>query len=139
RLLLGLKGTMSEAELHLLAGRLQGAKRGAAGRGELRFPLPVGYVYDDDGATVMDPDAEVAAAVADLFAAFRAGGAAYPVVAAFHGRRLPRPPALPLRVRPLPRPPGGSPRRQGAHQARGAGPPAVAGGPPRPPPRLHLL
>lgn len=38
RLLLGLKGTMSEAELHLLAGRLQGAKRAAAERGELRFP-----------------------------------------------------------------------------------------------------
>ena len=48
RLLLGLKGTMSEAELHLLAGRLQGAKRAAAERGELRTPLPVGYVYDDD-------------------------------------------------------------------------------------------
>jgi DNA invertase Pin-like site-specific DNA recombinase len=48
RLLLGLKGTMSEAELHLLAGRLQGAKRAAAERGELRFPLPVGYVYDDE-------------------------------------------------------------------------------------------
>src|SRR6266566_4616304 len=47
RILLGLKGTMSEAELHLLAGRLQGAKRAAAERGELRFPLPVGYVYDD--------------------------------------------------------------------------------------------
>ena len=57
RLLLGLKGTMSEAELHWLAGRLQGAKRAAAERGELRFPLPVGYVYDDEGATVMDPDA----------------------------------------------------------------------------------
>jgi excisionase family DNA binding protein len=89
RLLLGLKGTMSEAELHLLAGRLQGAKRAAAERGELRFPLPVGYVYDDEGATVMDPDAEVAAAVTDLFAAFRAGGSAYQVVAAFKGRRFP--------------------------------------------------
>src|SRR5215217_6145262 len=89
RLLLGLKGTMSEAELHLLAGRLQGARRAAAERGELRFPLPVGYVYDDDGATVMDPDAEVAAAVTDLFAAFRAGGSAYQVVAAFKGRRFP--------------------------------------------------
>ena len=42
RLLLGLKGTMSEAELHILAGRLQESKRAAAKRGELRFPLPVG-------------------------------------------------------------------------------------------------
>jgi len=67
RLLLGLKGTMSEAELHLLAGRLQGAKRAAAARGELRFPLPVGYVYDDEGRCVMDPDAEVQAAIADVF------------------------------------------------------------------------
>jgi DNA invertase Pin-like site-specific DNA recombinase/transposase-like protein len=89
RLLLGLKGTMSEAELHLLAGRLQGAKRAAAERGELRFPLPVGFVYDDDGNTVIDPDAEVQAAVADVFAAFRAGGSAYQVVAAFRGRRFP--------------------------------------------------
>jgi DNA invertase Pin-like site-specific DNA recombinase len=89
RLLLGLKGTMSEAELHLLAGRLQGAKRAAAERGELRFPLPVGFIYDDDGNTVIDPDAEVQAAVADVFAAFRAGGSAYQVVAAFKGRRFP--------------------------------------------------
>jgi DNA invertase Pin-like site-specific DNA recombinase len=88
RLLLGLKGTMSEAELHLLAGRLQGAKRAAAERGELRFPLPVGFVYDD-GNTVIDPDAEVQAAVADVFAAFREGGSAYQVVAAFRGRRFP--------------------------------------------------
>jgi DNA invertase Pin-like site-specific DNA recombinase len=89
RLLLGLKGTMSEAELHLLAGRLQGAKRAAAERGELRFPLPVGFVYDDEGATIIDPDTEVQAAVADVFAAFRAGGSAYQAVAAFTGRRFP--------------------------------------------------
>ena len=80
---------MSEAELHFLAGRLQGAKRAAAERGELRFPLPVGFVYDDDGDTIIDPDAEVQAAVADVFAAFRAGGSAYQVVAAFKGRRFP--------------------------------------------------
>ena len=72
RLLLGLKGTMSEAELHLLAGRLHGAKRAAAERGALRFPLPVGYVYDDGGATVLDPDEEIQAAVRDLFAAWAA-------------------------------------------------------------------
>ncbi|HEX8771537.1 MAG TPA: recombinase family protein [Acidimicrobiales bacterium] len=89
RLLLGLKGTMSEAELHFLAGRLQGAKRAAAERGELRFPLPVGFVYDDEGDTVIDPDAEVKAAVADVFGAFRAGGSAYQVVGAFKGRRFP--------------------------------------------------
>lgn len=89
RLLLGLKGTMSEAELHFLAGRLQGAKRAAAERGELRFPLPVGFVYDDEGATIIDPDAEVQAAVADVFAAFRTGGSAYQVVAAFKERRFP--------------------------------------------------
>lgn len=89
RLLLGLKGTMSEAELHFLAGRLQGAKRAAAERGELRFPLPVGFVYDDEGATIVDPDAEVQAAVGDVFAGFRTGGSAYQVVAAFKGRRFP--------------------------------------------------
>lgn len=89
RLLLGLKGTMSEAELHFLAGRLQGAKRAAAERGELRFPLPVGFVYDDEANTIIDLDAEVQAAVADVFAAFRTGGSAYQVVAAFKGRRFP--------------------------------------------------
>ena len=89
RLLLGLKGTMSEAELHLLAGRLQGAKLAAAQRGELRFPLPVGYVYDDEGRTVIDPDQEVRAAVADVFTSFEAKGSAYAVVAAFAGRRFP--------------------------------------------------
>src|SRR5712691_3581585 len=70
RLLLGLKSQMSEAELHILAGRLQGAKRAAAARGDLHFPLPVGLVYDDEGATVIDPDQEAQAALGDVFAAF---------------------------------------------------------------------
>ena len=90
RLLLGLKGTMSEAELHLLAGRLQGAKRAAAERGELRTPLPIGYVYDEDGHAVIDPDEEVSTAIADVFTAFTATGSAYQVVAAFAERRFPR-------------------------------------------------
>ena len=90
RLLLGLKGAMSEAELYILAGRLQGAKRAAAERGELRFPLPVGYVRDADGCTMIDPDQEVTAAVADVFAAFQATGSAYGVVGAFINRRFPR-------------------------------------------------
>src|SRR5215210_1577459 len=88
RLLLGLKGTMSEAELHVLAGRLQGARRAAAERGELRFPVPVGYVYDD-GNIVIDPDDEVRAAVADVFAAFEQTGSAFGVVGAFADRPFP--------------------------------------------------
>lgn len=89
RLLLGLKAQMSEAELHIMAGRLQGAKRAAAQRGELRFGLPVGYVYDE-GQTIIDPDQEVQAAIADLFAAFVATGSAYGVLGAFTGRRFPK-------------------------------------------------
>jgi excisionase family DNA binding protein len=90
RLLLGLKGTMSEAELHILASRLQESKRAAARRGELRFALPIGYIYDDDGRTVMDADDEIRAAVADVFSSFEASGSAYGVVAAFCARRFPR-------------------------------------------------
>jgi len=89
RLLLGLKGTMSEAELHFLTGRMNGAKLAAAGRGDLRFPLPVGLVYDDEGKTIIDPDQEVQGAVSDVFSAFRSAGSAYGVVAAFKGRRFP--------------------------------------------------
>jgi len=89
RLLLGLKGSMSEAELHLLAGRLQGAKRAAAARGELRLPLPVGLVHDLDGQIVLDPDEQVRQAVADVFAEFARTGSAYGVVTAFTGRTFP--------------------------------------------------
>src|ERR671925_1720311 len=88
RLLLGLKGQMSEAELHIITSRLQGAKRAAAERGELRFPLPVGYVHDDEGNTIIDPDEEVRAAIADLFAAFEQTGSAYGAVRVFKGRRV---------------------------------------------------
>jgi DNA invertase Pin-like site-specific DNA recombinase len=90
RLLLGMKGQMSEAELHWLTSRLQESKRAAAARGELRVPLPVGFVYDDDGQVVIDPDAEVAAAISDVFAAFAQTGSAYGVAGAFAGRRFPR-------------------------------------------------
>jgi len=76
-------------ELHVMAQRLQANKRAAAGRGELRTPLPVGYVHDDAGDIVTDPDAEVQAAVADVFAAFAACGSAYGVVAAFKDRKFP--------------------------------------------------
>jgi len=89
RVLLGFKGTMGEMELHVMAQRLQANKRAAAGRGELRTPLPVGYVHDDAGDVVIDPDAEVQAAIRDVFAAFAACGSAYGVVAAFKDRRFP--------------------------------------------------
>ena len=85
RLLLGLKSQMSEAELHWLTSRMNEAKRAAARRGELRVPLPVGLVRDDDGNVIIDPDQEVAAAVSDVFAAFTATGSAYGVAGAFAG------------------------------------------------------
>ncbi|MBF6341854.1 recombinase family protein [Nocardia gipuzkoensis] len=92
RLLLGLKGSMSEAELHLLAGRLHGAKLAAAHRGELRSQLSVGFVYDIDGQVVIDPDEQVRTAVEDLFAEFARTGSAYGVVGAFAetGRLFPQ-------------------------------------------------
>ena len=89
RMLLGMKSTIGEVELHVMAQRLQASKRAAAERGELRTPLPVGYVHDETGEIVIDPDAEVQAAIRDLFAAFTACGSAYGVVAAFADRRFP--------------------------------------------------
>ncbi len=76
-------------ELHVLAQRMQEAKRAAARRGELRLPLPVGYVYDIDGQIAMDPDQEIQAAVADVFRAFEATGTCCGVVKAFRDRRFP--------------------------------------------------
>ena len=67
QLLLGLKGTMSQAELHFLRGRLQGGRLNKARKGELRCPLPVGFVYDEVGRTILDPDAEVQHVVRVLF------------------------------------------------------------------------
>src|SRR6266478_2004648 len=80
---------MGEMELHVMAQRLHANKRAAAGRGELRTPLPVGLVHDEAGDVVIDPDAGVQAAIRDVFAAFAACGSAYGVVAAFNGRRFP--------------------------------------------------
>ena len=90
RMLLGLKSQMAEAELHWLTSRLNESKRAAARRGELRVPLPVGLVYDDENNVVIDPDEEVAAAISDVFAAFTATGSAYGVAGVFAGRRFPR-------------------------------------------------
>jgi len=59
RLLLGLKGTMSEAELHVMRARLRGGLLNKARRGELKMPLPMGLVYDEQGQVVLDPDQQV--------------------------------------------------------------------------------
>src|SRR5215510_1990150 len=92
QLLLGLKGTMSQAELHFLRARLQGGKLNKAKKGELRSPLPVGYIYDELGRPVIDPDAEVRGAVVTLFQAFRDTGSAYGVMDHFrrHGLHFPK-------------------------------------------------
>ncbi|UUM21569.1 recombinase family protein [Mycoavidus sp. SF9855] len=82
-LLLGLKGTMAQAELHFLRGRLQGGKLNKAQKGELRFPLPVGLCYNDEGRIVLDPDNEVRGAVQLVFRLFQETGSAYAVVRRF--------------------------------------------------------
>src|SRR5450755_3179798 len=91
-LLLGLKGTMAQAELHFLHARLQGGKLNKAKKGELRFPLPVGYGYDEQGRIVPDADAEVRGAVEMVFRLFRETGSAYAVVHRFtqQGLRFPK-------------------------------------------------
>ena len=91
-LLLGLKGTMAQAELHFLRGRLLGGKLNKAKKGELRFPLPVGFCYDDEGRIVADPDEEVRGAVQLVFRLFRETGSAYAVVQRFaqSGLRFPK-------------------------------------------------
>lgn len=66
RLLLGLKGTMSEAELHFLQERMRGGVMNKAKRGELRKPLPIGYLYDECGRIVRDSDIRIREAI-DLF------------------------------------------------------------------------
>src|SRR5256712_5709476 len=83
RLLLGLKGTMSEAELHLLRARLRGGVISKARRGELAAPLPVGLVYDPTGKVVLDPDSAVQQAIRHLFATFARTGSARATVKAF--------------------------------------------------------
>lgn len=90
RTILGLKAQWSEAELHIMGSRLQGAKRHAAERGGLRLPLPIGYRYDDEGNVIIDPDEEVQAAVTDLFKAFAQTGSAYGVVGVFTDRLFPK-------------------------------------------------
>jgi DNA invertase Pin-like site-specific DNA recombinase len=88
RLLLGLKGTMSEAELHVLAARLRGGILNKARRGELRCRLPVGFVYDGQQRVVLDPDTQVQESVRLFFNTFRRTGAVHQTVKHFRTQRL---------------------------------------------------
>ena len=74
RLLLGLKGTMSEAELHLLKGRMLAGRQAKAQRGELFFNLPRGYVRTSAGAIALDPDEQVQATIRLVFDVFERRG-----------------------------------------------------------------
>jgi DNA invertase Pin-like site-specific DNA recombinase len=92
RLLLGLKGTMSEAELHLIRARLDGGLRNKAQRGELRLALPVGLDRDEDDRIVLCPDEEVRHAILRVFALSRQLGSARQVLMELisDGQKLPR-------------------------------------------------
>jgi len=88
QLLLGLKGTMSQAELHFMRARLWGGKLNKAKKGELHFPLPVGLTYDPEGRTVLDPDQEVQGALRLFFRYFKECSSAYGVVHRFAREQL---------------------------------------------------
>jgi DNA invertase Pin-like site-specific DNA recombinase len=88
RLLLGLKGTMSEAELHVLRARLLGGMLNKARRGELRTALPVGFVYDAVGRVQLDPDRQVQHTLRYFFETFRRTGTAASTVRALRQQSL---------------------------------------------------
>jgi DNA invertase Pin-like site-specific DNA recombinase len=88
RLLLGLKGTFSEAELHILRARLRGGILNKARRGELKTPLPVGLTYDPPGRVILDPDRQVQQALHLFFATFERTGTAIATVKYFRRQGL---------------------------------------------------
>jgi len=92
RLLLGLKGTMSEAELHVIRARLQGGILNKARRGELQVPLPVGFIYNTASEPVLDPDKQVQESLHCFFETFQRTSSAMAIVKEFHkqGLRFPR-------------------------------------------------
>jgi len=92
RLLLGLKGTMSEAELHILRARLLGGIRTKAQRGELKCPIPIGFVYTAQGKVILDPDKQIQESIRLLFETFRRIASARATVRYFrkNGLKFPR-------------------------------------------------
>ena len=95
RLLLGLKGTMSEAELHVLQARLKGGILHKASRAALKVPLPVGLLYAENQTVILDPDAQIQQAVRRLVATFKRTGSAWATVKYFRTQGL----LFPRRVR----------------------------------------
>jgi DNA invertase Pin-like site-specific DNA recombinase len=95
RLLLGLSGIMSEAELHQIHIRLHQGEWQKATRGELRVPTPAGLAYDRSGAIILNPDEEVQARMRLIFAKFQELQSARSVMRYLQAHRLPLP------VRPL--------------------------------------
>ena len=88
RLLLGLKGTMSEVELHLLRGRLTAGLLSKAARGELGLMLPAGLERDADGRVIKDPDREVQDRLTLVFTTFLEQGSVAKVMRSFRSRQL---------------------------------------------------
>lgn len=88
RLLLGLKGTMSEAELHILRARLLGGIRTKAQRGELRCPIPIGFVCTAAGKVILDPDQQIQKSIHLVFETFRRIGSASGTVRYFRKNGL---------------------------------------------------
>jgi len=91
RLLLGLKGTMSEAELHMIKARLRGGILNKVRRGEYRCTLPTGLIYDQSGNVTLDPDSQVRETIVHFFETFSRVGSACQTVKAFRqeGLRFP--------------------------------------------------
>jgi DNA invertase Pin-like site-specific DNA recombinase len=100
RLLLGLKGTMSEAELHILRSRLRGGILNKVRRGEFATPLPAGFLYDGCRQVTLDPDQQVQQSIRQLFGAFRRSGSILGVVREFRDKQW----KFPVRTRKGPRP-----------------------------------
>jgi DNA invertase Pin-like site-specific DNA recombinase len=95
RLLLGLKGTLSEAELFVLRARLQGGILNKARRGALKLVLPIGLCYTESDTIVLDPDLQVQATIQEVFRSFAHTGSAFATVRHFRQQHL----LFPRRIR----------------------------------------
>ena len=88
RLLLGLKGTMTELELHLIRQRMASGRLAKAGRGELAVPLPAGYVRRGSGEAAFDPDEQVQAVIRLVFSLFEQLGTVHAVLRFLVGHQV---------------------------------------------------